>query len=294
MKKIGVFGSVNLDYVFGSDNFPQVGETIKGNSFAIHYGGKGANEAVACARLGANVVLFGCVGSCKGSEDYVNYLSAEGVMTDFVKKVEGQTCGVAGIITAQKSNSIVVVNGANSHADESYLEEVLPALKECVSICSTLEVPPSAVLELSRICKQNGIFFIFNPSPMIEYDNEIFDHADIVIVNEVEIALFGGEEALWKFPNKLILTKGSDGVFFCDGTKMVHVKALMVDVLDTTGAGDTFLGAAMVSLSEGKPLEQAVRFANVAAGLKTKKRGAQTGMPKRDEVEKFWNEQEEQ
>jgi len=292
MKKIGVFGSVNLDYVFGAEVFPKVGETVKGNSFAIHYGGKGANEAVAAARVGASVALFGCVGDCKGSEGYLEYLGNEGVLVDNVKLIENQTCGVAGIFTAGSHNSIVVVGGANSDADEKYLEGALPAIKDCSHICSTLEVPPSAVLKLSRICKQNEINFIFNPSPMIDFDKEILDNASLIIVNEIEIALFGGEDALAKFPNKLILTKGGDGVFFHNGEKVVHIPAIKVDAVDTTGAGDTFLGTLIAALFEDKPLATAIQFANVAAGLKTTKHGAQTGMPRRNEVDEILKKQE--
>ena len=149
-------------------------------------------------------------------------------------------------------------------------------------------------MEASRICKENNIKFVLNPSPIKEYPKEIFDNATFVIVNEIELTQIEGynskkhHDLLKKYPNKLILTQGKDGCFYCDGKNIINIPAIKnVEPIDTTGAGDTFLGSFMVAINNEMNIFDALTFANICAGLKTTKLGAQTGMPTLKEVKKY-------
>ena len=290
--KIGIIGSINIDFVTVAKHAPKAGESVMGDSFTTVFGGKGANLAVAASRLGGNVALIGAVGDDALGINALNNLAANNVDVSAVQRLMGQATGTASITVTTGNNQIIVVPGANAGVTDAYVSTFEGKLRECAMLSTQLEIDPSAVLWLSRFAKQNDIKFIFNPSPMIEYNSEIFENADLVIVNEIEIAKIQADSKissvkalLYKYPNKLILTMGAGGVKYCDGIKVIHVPAVDVKVIDTTGAGDTFMGALMVRLCEGATLEQSIKFANTAAALKCTKLGAQTGMPLRNEVD---------
>ena len=291
-KKIGVVGSVNVDIVSKTNVIPKVGETILGEDFLISFGGKGANEAVASARLGASTTLFACVGDDMFSKNAIANLQQEGVHITAVKQIKKAKCGFANIVVSNKNNQIIVVPGANGKLDESYIRKFASRIKECSIVGGQFEIPVESLLLASRICKDNGIKFVLNPSPIKEYPQELFDNADYVIVNELEIQCVDKScncinDSLSKYPKKLILTKGAEGCYFHNGDKLVHIPAIKVNVVDTTGAGDTFMGAFMVGINGGLEFSCAISFANVCAGLKTTKLGAQTGMPTMKEVLKY-------
>ena len=285
--KIGVVGSINIDFVTVAEIAPKMGETVVGTSFHTVFGGKGANLAVAIGRLGRGASMFGAVGDDAFGIDAIRNLKDNNVDVANIATLKGESSGTASITVAEENNSIIVIGGANAKVDEKFVRQYEAQLKTCGIIGTQLEIDPSAVLWLSRFAKENGIKFVFNPSPDKEYDPEIIENSDIVIVNEIEIEKLGGAEALKKHSNKLILTEGPKGVSFYDGGKMVSIPAMKVGVVDTTGAGDTFMGALMVRISEGATMVEAIRFANVAAGLKCTKLGAQTGMPNREEVDEI-------
>lgn len=291
--RIGVVGSINTDLVIKTDTLPKVGETVEGDSFLISFGGKGANEAVACARLGASVNLLSCVGDDLFSKNAIAHLQEEGVHITAVKQLKNMNGGIASITVSDKNNQIIVIPGANAKVDTKYIEKYSSRIKECSIVGGQFEVPIESLLLTSRICKENGIKFVLNPSPIKEYPKELFDNATFVIVNEIEIKYVSGYnennpmEVLEKYPNKLILTKGKYGCYFCNGEKVINIPAISVDVVDTTGAGDTFLGAFMVGINKDMNIINAISFANICAGLKTTKLGAQIGMPKLIEVKKY-------
>lgn len=293
MKRIGVVGSVNTDIVCNTDNLPKVGETVFGKDFLISFGGKGANEAVACARLGASTNLLACVGDDMFSKNAVAHLQEEGVHITAVKQIKNTQGGIANIIVCNKNNQIIVIPGANALLDEKYVTKYTNRIKECSIVGGQFEIPLESLLLVSRICKENGIKFVLNPSPIKEYPAELFDNASFVIVNEIELQTVTGYDendpmsVLKKYPNKLIVTQGGDGVNFSDGDKVYNIPAIDVKVVDTTGAGDTFLGSFMVGINNDLSIRDSIYFANICAGLKTTKLGAQTGMPKLSEVKKY-------
>lgn len=293
-KRIGVVGSINTDLVINTDNLPKVGETIEGKDFLLAFGGKGANEAVACARLGASVNLLSCVGDDLFSKNAIAHLQEEGVHITAVKQLKNISGGIASIVVSNKNNQIIVVPGANQKVDVAYIKKYTSRLKECSIVGTQFEIPVESVLEASRICKENNIKFVLNPSPIKEYPKEIFDNATFVIVNEIELTQIEGynskkhHDLLKKYPNKLILTQGKDGCFYSDGKNIINIPAIKnVEPIDTTGAGDTFLGSFMVAINNEMNIFDALTFANICAGLKTTKLGAQTGMPTLKEVKKY-------
>ena len=293
-KRIGVIGSINTDLVINTDNLPKIGETIEGKDFLLAFGGKGANEAVACARLGESVNLLSCVGGDIFSKNAIAHLQEEGVHITAIKQLKNEKGGIASITVSNKNNQIIVVPGANRKVDVAYINKYKSRIKECSIVGAQFEIPVDSVLEASRICKESGIKFVLNPSPIKNYPDEIFNNATFVIVNEIEISTVKGYnknkpyEILNQFPNKLILTQGKDGCFYSNGTEIINIPAIKnIETIDTTGAGDTFLGAFMVGINNELNIFDALTFANICAGLKTTKLGAQTGMPTMKEVKKY-------
>jgi len=293
MKRIGVVGSVNTDIVCNTDNLPKVGETVIGKDFMIAFGGKGANEAVASARLGASTNLLACVGDDMFSKNAVANLLKESVHVTAVKQIKNCNGGIANIVVSNKNNQIIVIPGANALLDTNYIKKYANRIKECSIVGGQFEVPIDSLLLVSQICKENNIKFVLNPSPIKDYPKELFNNADFVIVNELELKTVDGYnpkkpfEILSKYPNKLIVTLGSQGVKFSDGKEIYSIPAISVNTIDTTGAGDTFLAAFMVGINNNMPIKDSIYFANIAAGLKTTKLGAQTGMPTLAAVKKY-------
>ena len=293
MKKIGIVGSINTDFVCTTDVLPKIGETVVGKDFMFTFGGKGANEAIACARLKSNVSLFGCLGDDLFSKQNFDNLNKENVYTKNIKQIKNYKCGIANIIVSNKNNQIIVSPGSNKFLNKDYIKLYKNEIKQCSIIGTQFEIQLDAIELLSEIANKNNIIFVLNPSPIKEYSKKIFDNANYVIVNEIELEhVFGynkknPNDVLEKYPNKLILTKGKEGCFFFDGKKICHIPSIKANVVDTTGAGDTFMGAFMVGLSNNLPLKDCLIFANICAGLKTEKLGAQTGMPTLEEVKNY-------
>jgi len=292
-KKIGVVGSINTDLVFKTDVLPKIGETINGKEFAIMHGGKGANEAVACARLGQSTMILSCVGDDMFSKNEIANLHNEGVHITAVKQFKNTQGGIATIIVHNSNNQIIVVPGANTLLNTAYIKKYTSRIKECSIIGCQFEVPIDSLLYLSKICKENNIKLVLNPSPIKEYPRELFDNATFVIVNEIELKeVFGYNpkkplDVLKQYPNKLIVTQGADGVSYHNGKEIITIPSIKVNPVDTTGAGDTFLGSFMVAINNEMPIHDAIAFANICAGLKTTKLGAQTGMPYLKDVQKY-------
>ncbi|WP_435924360.1 ribokinase [Paenibacillus sp. DYY-L-2] len=289
MAKIVVVGSSSIDLVVTSSKRPGAGETVLGESFKTVPGGKGANQAVAAARLGASVTMIGRVGDDSFGQDILNNFKSNGVSTDYVEPVTHMESGTAHIILAEGDNSIVVVKAANNEVSPEYIDRSINAFEGADMVLIQQEIPEETVTHVSRICRKNGIPLLLNPAPARALDDEVIENAAYITPNEHEAnILFPGlhvSEALRKYPNKLFVTEGSRGVRYFDGNEEVLVPAYKVEAVDTTGAGDTFNAAFAVALAEGKPVRESVRFANRAASLSVTKFGAQGGMPTREEVE---------
>ncbi|WP_068618649.1 ribokinase [Paenibacillus tuaregi] len=289
MAKIGVIGSCSMDLVVTSSKRPGAGETVLGESFKTVPGGKGANQAVAAARLGAEVTMIGRVGEDGFGQEILNNFMANGVSVSNVEPVTDAESGTAHIVLAEGDNSIVVVKGANDRVTPEYVQMKSEVLRELDMVLIQQEIPEETVVLVSQLCSKFGIPLMLNPAPARAVPSEVIEKAAYLTPNQHEASLLfpdmNIQEALRMYPNKLFITEGSQGVRYYDGEKEVLVPTYKVEAVDTTGAGDTFNAAFAVALAEGKPVYESVQFANRAASLSVTKFGAQGGMPTRAEVE---------
>jgi len=289
MTKIVVVGSSSMDLVVTAHKRPEKGETILGQSFKTVPGGKGANQAVAASRLGAEVHMIGCVGEDEFGKTILENFKKNGVHTDYVKPVTHIETGTAHITLAEGDNSIIVVEGANQYVTPDYIDTALEVIFSADMVLIQQETPEETVEYVVQICHEKGIPLLLNPAPARPVSQAVIEKATYITPNETEAGvLFAGEEpseAMKKYPNKVFITEGKKGVRFHDGEKEVQIPSYRVEAVDTTGAGDTFNAAFAVALSEGKSLQDSLTFANRAASLSVMKFGAQGGMPIRAEVE---------
>jgi len=276
--QIGVVGSINLDLVASGASLPAPGETVTGARFAKHPGGKGANQALAARRLGGDVIMTGCVGDDELADAALSLLREDGVDLSHIRVVEEETTGVALIAVSEAGeNQIVVASGANALVNASDVSR----LPDCDAVLCQLEVPVDAVMAAFDQIK--GLFAV-NLAPATDIPDRLLKGADLIIVNSGEAAFYG--EALLENTGLVVVTLGGDGAKLYQGGKVrAHVPAFAVEVIDTTGAGDTFSGALVLALAEGQSPEDALRFASAASALAVTKAGAQPSLPYRADVE---------
>ncbi|KAI4442197.1 ribokinase [Schaedlerella arabinosiphila] len=290
MGKIGVVGSINMDMTVKAERIPLKGETLKGWDLKYIPGGKGANQAVAMAKLGAEVEMFGCIGDDAAGASLLKNLQDTGVETKCIKTVTGVPTGLAMITVGDNDNTIIVVAGTNDHVNIGYVNEVKDSLLECEIVLLQHEIPQETVEYVIALCAENGVKVVLNPGPARPVKQEILEKVTYLTPNEHEaVILFGRdisfEDMMKRYPEKLVITQGSRGVSTClKSGQVILVPARKANVVDTTGAGDTLNGAFTVAVTVGKEIPEALAFANTAAGLSTEKFGAQGGMPTREEV----------
>jgi len=303
MAKICVIGSLNMDLCVGTPRVPVMGETILGGGFFTCPGGKGANQAVAAAKLGAEVTMVGCVGADAFGAQLIENLQANGVNTAHVRTVEETPTGIAVILLHNGDNCIIVDPGANAMltpGDIAALESVIAASDVLVL---QLEIPLAAVRTAMELARAHGVRVLLNPAPAQQLPADFLAMADILTPNESECALLAGlpcdtpahvEQAAQALLNmgvpRVLVTLGGDGVMYSNGGEMIHKPARSVKVVDTTGAGDSFTGALAVSLAGGADFDAAVDFALSVAGLTVARRGAQESLPSMEEVLAFIKE----
>lgn len=284
-----------MDLITATKVIPKVGETVLGESFQTTPGGKGANQAVAASRLGADVTLIGCIGHDAFGRELPEYLRNQGINIDYIKQITDVSTGIAAITLAKGDNSIIVVQGANSYVTPEMVEEHEFVIANSDILLLQLEIPIESVEMAVKIAKRNNVRVILNPAPIQPLPKILLQEVDYVTPNEheQEILLFSNdwsEEERKELLKKCIVTKGSKGVtFFQNGE--TEIPCFTVDVVDTTGAGDTFNGAFAFSLCNGAKLEEACQFANAAGALSVTKLGAQSGMPTLDEVNELLTQQ---
>lgn len=296
--RITVIGSLNMDLVTTTSNVPSAGETVNGEAFSTMYGGKGANQAVACARLGAEVHMLGCVGSDSFGQEMLSNLKSQSIHCEHVKVLEDQSSGIAAITIADGDNRIIVVPGANGAVTPAYVRQHEQRIADSDLLLLQLEIPLEAVTEAVNMAHKYQVPVMLNPAPAQLLPDSLIEKITWLTPNEHELLqLFQsntGEDQLEtayrelvaSMPEKIIMTKGSDGALWSDNKGTVqHTPGHSVKVADTTGAGDTFNGALAVALAEGRSLHDAVHWAVGAGALSVMKFGAQGGMPLRSELD---------
>lgn len=289
MGHISVIGSCNMDITVEADRRPGAGETVMGNRLIVSPGGKGANQAVAAARLGYEVYMVGCVGDDAYGKMMLDALAKSGVKTGYVETLENVTTGTAHITLAEGDNSIIVIKGANDLVSREIIDKDWDVISKSSLVMLQHEIPMDTIGYIIDRCYEAGVPVMLNPAPYMDIPQEWIDKVTYLTPNEHEAALmFDGmdrDEILKSQAGKVIMTAGGDGVLYGENDEVVHVEGFTVPVVDTTGAGDTFNGAFAVGRCEGMGVKEAIRFANAAAALSIGKIGAQGGMPWRDEVE---------
>lgn len=299
MKKIAVVGSINLDYFIEADVLPGLGETVLGTRFFTALGGKGANQAVAASRLGASVAFFGSIGNDEAGRKIREELISERVDLSGLNTAEGVQTGAAFIEVCRAQNKIIVIPGANALTNAAYVKAEAERLLEHDIILFQLETPIELIEYAVPLLFRAGKTIIVNPAPALEMKEELIAMITYLTPNEHEYETVLGrkarmEELLELLPNKLIITCGEKGIRYHDGAGIVHIPVMPVTAVDTTGAGDTFSGAFAAALAEGKSLKEAIEYGNAAAGLSVRKKGAQAGMPAREEVLRHLKEERPQ
>jgi ribokinase len=316
--RVIVVGSVNVDLVIRGERLPTPGETVAGGTFERHHGGKGGNQAVAAARLGRPVLFVGAVGDDGFGVDARAALTAEGVDVSFLATLDDQATGVALILVDRRGENLIsVASGANAALEASAIEPALSRIGvhagDVVLVCH--ELPTATVREALRVGRATGAWTVFNPAPADGIDRTVLAAADVITPNRGELLTLAVTEArrtgrasssaaaaAANIPRAarsllessaagpgvgqaVVGTLGPSGALLVSPETTTDVPSIVVDSVDTTGAGDAFNGALAVAIAEARPLEEAVRRAVVAGALATTRVGAREGMPTADELE---------
>lgn len=301
MSKIVVVGSSNTDMVVKTTKFPIPGETILGGEFFMFSGGKGANQAVAAARMGSNVTLICHTGDDIFGQRAVEEFKKEGIVTRYIGKDTNKSSGTALILVdAKGENEIVVAAGANEELSQADIESAHAAISEADVVLLQLEIPIDSVLYAAKKSFELGKKVILNPAPAQKLPAELFGYLYLVTPNETEAEILTGikvtdrisaaqaaEKLMSMGVKNAIITMGSEGAFFKNHAIEMLVKAPRVNAVDTTAAGDVFNGVLAVGITSGRDWESSISFACRAAAISVTRMGAQASMPYLKEVEKL-------
>lgn len=286
-----------MDLVIGAPRMPKSGMTIEGGGFMTNAGGKGANQAAACAKSGGDAYMVGCVGESFG-EELSAALETSGVHTGYVARIAGCPSGIAVIVVVEGDNRIILDRGANAKVDERLIGGALSSASAGDYLVVQLEIPLTAVEYALKRGKELGMVTILNPAPAAKLPATCFENCDYFIPNQTEAEFYtgvypDGEEGARACAKilggmgvkNLIVTMGEKGSVYAGGGKFFAVEAYPAEAVDTTAAGDTYVGALAVRLSEGADVREAMRFASRAAAITVTRRGAQQAIPTRSETD---------
>jgi ribokinase len=294
-KPILVIGSLNIDLVARCEHLPRSGQTVFGTEFFTAAGGKGANQAVAAARLGSRVAMAGCVGEDQFGRDLLAGLQRDGVLCNAVQTVERPTGTALITIDALGGNTIVVISGANSACDMALVDRVLDGAAEPGILLLQHEIPEEANAHAIRRAHSAGWFIVLNPAPARPLTPALLPLIDVIAPNETEAAALTGssdpreaaQHLLAQGVRAALITLGGEGALYCDAGGPWHCPALAVQAVDTTAAGDAYIGALATGLAEDRGVVDSLGFAAAAAALAVTRLGAQPSLGTRDEVTNF-------
>lgn len=294
--KLFVVGSINMDLVIRAPFMPENGMTIKGDSFMTNPGGKGANQAVAIQNLGGNAYMVGAVGKEFGAE-LIDTLNSYGVNTEFVEKLDNVSSGIAVITVIDNDNRIILSEGANGLVSKKMIDKALETAESGDYLITQLEIPTEIVLYALKKGKERGMVTVLNPAPAKLLPEEIFNYVDYFTPNQTETEFYTKilpttlENALdcakilkEKGIKNIIITMGKDGSFAYSNNKTYSAPCFKVSAVDTTAAGDTFIGALCTALSENMSLQDSMIFGAKASSITVTRIGAQQSIPKRKEI----------
>ncbi|SCB14201.1 ribokinase [Bradyrhizobium shewense] len=297
MGRVFVAGSINMDVVATADRHPRVGETVAGREVLYFPGGKGANQAVAASRLGAKTTLIGRLGKDSFGAELKTFLGAQGIDLGSVRDADTHT-GTAIITVAASDNTIVVIPGSNAQVGADDVADV-PLAKGDVAV-SQFEIPLPTIAAFFRRAREAGVMTVLNPAPAQKMSGELLALVDILVLNETELGFLAGVELTdadetakiidvarklqARADQTICITLGKRGVLALAGREEVAVPGHAVKAVDTTGAGDCFVGALAAQLADGVPLRAALAFANAAASISVQRMGAGPSMPTATEV----------
>jgi ribokinase len=293
-----VIGSINMDLVVTSPEIPKVGETIMGRDFNQYPGGKGANQAVAAARLNVPVCFLGCIGDDSYGTTMISCMSESNIDVSRIKTIKGCSTGIAVICVNDKGqNNIVVIGGANAYVDEQYIDDNIEAINMSEVVLCQMEIPISTVEYAFTKAKQLEKTTILNPAPAAEISDRLIGLTDIMIPNEHELERLTGiptdsdrgigdaaKTMLDKGINILIVTLGKRGCVVFTGEESSWYPAYEVNAVDTTAAGDSFIGGFVWSYMKDRNLSDAIKAGQKVASLAVQKKGAQSSLPTLEEV----------
>ncbi len=298
MGKIVVVGSLNRDIVMQVPHIPEPGETILCSSIDYFNGGKGANQATAIARLGGTVSMIGCVGADDAGDALIKSLSEAGVDTASIEQSPTVGTGSAYIsVSEEGQNSIIVYPGANSLVSPKTLSKFHSVLTGASYCVVQMEVPVATVEAVCRICNALGVKVLLNPAPAQTIDSSIFPLIEYIVPNETELQILVNEQGSYeelaqklykKGVKHVIVTLGEEGCMLVDKNGVSSFPAVKVKCVDTTAAGDAFIGGFIVGISEGLPISLSIEFANKAAGFAITRKGAQASLGSRAELDAFF------
>ena len=298
---ITVLGSLNMDLVANVRVMPRIGETLIGNAYKQVPGGKGANQADAISKLGGKVQIIGMVGDDSFGRDLKESLNRDGVDVRYIKTDMNTPTGIAMImVNDEGDNSIVVVPGANFKLTPKDIDDSLEAIEEGEIVVAQLETPIDTVRYTLKKAKELGKYSILNPAPAARLDDELIGYIDLLIPNETELEVLSGKAIeseldiisaakilIDKGVKELIVTMGEKGSLYINGNESRIYPAYRVKPVDTTAAGDSFIGGIAVALWQGKTMEESIQFATKVGALTVTKEGAQSSLPTLKEVEDF-------
>ncbi|CDL86408.1 ribokinase [Xenorhabdus cabanillasii] len=306
MAKLAVMGSINVDHILNLKSFPQPGETVQGERYQVAFGGKGANQAVAAGRCGADITFIACVGQDDIGERVLQQLVKDNINTSAIEVIAGEATGVALIFVDQQGENVIGINaGANGALTPEYLCRYEQVIKDADALLLQLETPLDTVQLAAETAKKHNTKVILNPAPAQKISDRLLSLVDIITPNETEAEFLtgvsvtddaGAEKAAQSLHNKgietVIITLGSRGVWLSEkGKQGKVVSGFEVKAIDTIAAGDTFNGALVTGLLEGKEILSAIRFAHAAAAIAVTRHGAQPSVPWRSEIDAFLAEQ---